>query len=57
MLGIRSFWQERRKKTESLAEGKQGGWKRAVASMEPGAEQADSFLIVKVGIKGSVWIS
>ena len=57
MLGIWSFWQERRKKTESLAEGKQGGWKRAVASMEPGAEQADSFLIVKVGIKVSMWIS
>ena len=51
------MWQERRNKAENLGEGKQGGRRRAVALMEPGAERADSFLIVKVGVKGSTWIS
>ena len=53
----RSLWQERRKKAENLREGKQGGRRRAVTLIESGAERADSFLIVKAGVKGSTWIS
>ena len=49
--------QERRKKAENLREGKQGGRRRAVTLIESGAERADSFLIVKAGVKGSTWIS